>query len=578
MLKDSSLQQIKQSIKDCISRKELEEARQLLEGVCKSNNRDIELWVLAANVHAALSNFDAAIIDYNQALNIGSLNPDSYNNLGYLLQAQGRYPEAIIALKKALDGEKNHLGALYNLARAYTSEGDFSNAEHCYRAALKQRPGLIEAHINLGNVLRKLKRPEEAVSSYKTAIGFDPESFLANLNLASLLEKMHRLDQAMPYAELSLKIYPDSSAAILLLARINRRAGRLHEARALLSRLLELVERPVDKAQAYNELGKVLEELEFYSDAFESFSMANLAWVDILSGSQLSADTFTDRVNSYSRLLTHVGERGWSELPIVSGDRAPVFLVGFPRSGTTLTEQILAAHPHVVSSDEEPFLQQIIARMPEIIKSDASYPDSVLELTPEDIEVLVKEYWQLVESHMGAKVSDRCFIDKLPLNIVDLGLIYRLFPTASVVVLIRDPRDVCVSCFTQSFVPNQAMVHFLDIKKAALLYADVMSLWMKYRDTLPVRWMEVRYEDMVAEMPAVTRRILDFLGEEWDESVLEYAQRSSQRYISTPSYEGVAEPVYAHAVGKWRNYSDDIQEALPTLEPLIKQFGYSMDA
>ena len=578
MLKDSSLRKIKQSVKSCIQRKDLEEAGRLLKGACKSNHRDIELCVLAANVHTELRNFDAAIDDYNKALEIGSLNPDSCNNLGYLLQMQGRHSEAILAFGKALDGEKKHLGALYNLARAYTSVGDFSNAEHFYREAIKQRPGMAEAHINLGNVLRKLKRPDEAMSSYQAAIESDTDSVLAHLNLASLLEKMHNLDKAATHAELSLSLHPESYAATLLLSRINRRTGKLHEARALATRSIELAVRPVDKAQAYNELGKVLEELEFYSDAFESFSRANLAWVDLLSGSQLSADTFTDRVNSYSRLLTHVGERGWSELPIVSGDRAPVFLVGFPRSGTTLTEQILAAHPHVVSSDEEPVLQQIIARMPEIIKSDASYPDSVLELTPEDIEVLVKEYWQLVESHMGAKVSDRCFIDKLPLNIVDLGLIYRLFPTASVVVLIRDPRDVCVSCFTQSFVPNQAMVHFLDIKKAALLYADVMSLWMKYRDTLPVRWMEVRYEDMVAEMPAVTRRILDFLGEEWDESVLEYAQRSSQRYISTPSYEGVAEPVYAHAVGKWRNYSDDIQEALPTLEPLIKQFGYSMDA
>ncbi|TCK19387.1 Tfp pilus assembly protein PilF [Thiogranum longum] len=575
MQKNSSLQQIKQSIKDCIHRKELGKARQLLEQACKSDTRDIELWVLAANVHTALRDFDAAIVDYNQALEIGVLNADSCNNLGYLLQARGRYPEAIIALNKALDREKNHLGALYNLALAYATVGDFSNAEHYYKAALKQRPDLTEAHINLGNALRKLKRPEEAMSSYQAAIASDPKSFLANLNLASLLEKMHDLDQAATHAELSLSLHPESYAATLLLSRINRRVGKLHEARALATRSIELAARPVDKAQAYNELGRVLEGLEIYSDAFDAFSRANQVWTDVISSTQLSADAFKDRVSSYSGLLTHIGEQERSQPQLEACDRAPVFLVGFPRSGTTLTEQILAAHPNVISSDEAPFLQQLIDKIPEIMQSDTSYPESVPGLTPENIEVLVEEYWQLVESHVGAKIGDRCFVDKLPLNIVDLGLIYRLFPTASIVVLIRDPRDVCLSCFTQSFVPNQAMAHFLDIKNTALLYADVMSLWMKYRETLPVKWMELRYEDLVAEMPAVVSRVLDFLGEEWDESVLDYFQNSGQRYISTPSYEGVAEPVYTHAIGKYRNYSDEIQAVLPILDPFIKQFGYA---
>ena len=236
----------------------------------------------------------------------------------------------------------------------------------------------------------------------------------------------------------------------------------------------------------------------------------------------------------------------------------PIFMVGFPRSGTTLTEQILAAHPGLCTAEERPFLDRALA--------GSGYPDG--EVDPAGI----RRAWR--EQTAPLLRDGLPLVDKLPLNIVHAALLSRAFPDARLVVSLRDPRDVCLSCFVQDFVPNEAMVHFFDLERTAALYVAVMSLWIEQRGRLGVPWLELRYEDLVADLPGAARRLLEFLGLPWHEGVLRYHERAAAATVLTPSHQDVCQPIFTRARGRWLRYERHLAPILPTLAPLAAALGY----
>jgi hypothetical protein len=253
---------------------------------------------------------------------------------------------------------------------------------------------------------------------------------------------------------------------------------------------------------------------------------------------------------------------------------SPLFLVGFPRSGTTLTEQALASLDQIVPSDEKPFLSHLIRELPAFLNRPFSYPEDLGKLNTEELVKLRTRYWTLVDSMIGMPGNGKILLDKLPLNIIDLGMVYRLFPDARVIVVIRDPRDCCLSCFMQPFKLNQSMVNFLSLEQSAKFYAVIMDLLAHYREALDLQFLEIRYEDLVADFETEARRLIDFSGEDWDDTVLRYFEHARKRNVSTPSYSAVASPVYSRAIGRWQNYTQQMHPVLKILEPYINKFGY----
>ncbi|MCP5370225.1 MAG: sulfotransferase [Hyphomicrobiales bacterium] len=244
----------------------------------------------------------------------------------------------------------------------------------------------------------------------------------------------------------------------------------------------------------------------------------------------------------------------------------PVFLVGFPRSGTTLVERALAAHPAITASDEYPALDRVVEAV-------AGYPGGLDGLSGPDLARLRALYWQVTEAAFGPDVRQGRYLDKAPMNIVHLGAVRRLFPAARVIVALRDPRDVCVSCFLQDFALNDAMAHFLTLDGAARFYAAVMDLWRHYEATLDLAMLAYRYEDAVADFEGTMRRLVDFIGEPWDPAVASREARA-RTVVATPSYRDVGSEVYARSVGRWRHYAGVMGGALPVLAPLVEAFGY----
>lgn len=369
-------------------------------------------------------------------------------------------------------------------------------------------------------------------------------------------------------AEAAVDLAPGNVAAARVLVRLDHQAQRTDAAR---DRALALLAGPLsdrDRSALNLELA-LIERRRGDVDAAFAAAVRGKA----LAG-ELHRAAGIDR-DHYPQLLARIaGWTGrWPRLP--ADERAdPVLMVGFPRSGTTLLQQILQAHPRVQTLDESgPALAVLRAHFG---GAPARYPDCLERLTDADWGALRAAYFAQIDA---LELPDHdVLVDKLPLNLVRLDYLVRLFPRARVLVSVRDPRDVVLSNFFQDFEANAAMAQFTDLADTARTYAAVMDLWLARRATLPVRWREQRYEDLAADTEAQARELLAFLGVAWDPAVLAHHEAAAGRKISTPSRYDASRPVYRDAVGRWRAFAEHLAPVLPRLTPFVRAFGYADDA
>jgi len=244
----------------------------------------------------------------------------------------------------------------------------------------------------------------------------------------------------------------------------------------------------------------------------------------------------------------------------------PVFLVGFPRSGTTLLEQVLSAHPSLVCIGER---EHLALSAPEA----AADPRALVALTDSDIEAIRAEYWRRIRAETD--VGKRTVLDKLPLNVIFLPLIKRVFPDAKIILALRDPRDVVLSCYQQRFGMNAAMVQFLDLGSAAAYYDKVMKLGLMCRERLDLSIYEVRYEDVVADLETVARNVSAFLELPFDPAMLSFREVALKRNINTPSGRQVVEPIYNRSISRWKRYENELAPVLPLLHAWAARLGYT---
>jgi len=497
--------------------------------------------------------------------------PNALMVLASVRAETGDLPGAIEFYERARAVMPTHIHVLVNLASAYRATGRLREARSSLDAALQVDPRYAIAHNNLGNVLVDLGERREGLRSYERAVALDPRYSDPVASLAKSAEEEHRLDDARRLAERALELAPQNILAALTLARVKLRQDDGTGAATILEALLpgaplsatNLIVAQGYLAEAYDMLGR-------YDDAFAAFTAANA-----LQHGQHAATVARDRgpltPASIARLTAFVAgvDPGvWRSAPPAAA--SPVFLIGFPRSGTTLLDQILASHPGVTTLEER---DTLFDAANELISAEEAFKRWA-DLTPRELERLRELYWRRVRAGLSSTPGTPVFVDKQPLNAALLPLIYRLFPAAKIILALRDPRDVVLSCYQQRFGMNVAMYQLLRLDTATAYYDAVMRLVEVSRAKLPLRLHVVRYEDVVGTFETTIRGVLDFLELGWDEGVRRYAETAKKRPIDTPSAAQVVRPLYRSARGKWRHYTKYLEPYFPTLAPWVKTFGY----
>ena len=493
---------------------------------------------------------------------------------------RGDLVRAESAFKEALKDDKNSVDALVGLGQCLCQQ--WRNNEGVplllragkilVRRARKTRD--VRHLLDLAYLMINLQVSDKALPLLGETLAIAPGYSRVHHTKALALQKKN-IKEAYSSAKRAVELAPDESNAVILLATLEAKQGDLLVAKQRLQRLIDAGV-SVDLARANLELGVILDKLGDYEQAFSCFSEAgklNLKKPEVMAIDKkvVYQDIEINKQVFDAEYLQNCGKK------VNDQQAAPVFLIGFYRSGTTLMEQILGAHPQVATSDEAYILPSVAREISRISQIDGTIQEKIKALTEEQIANLRQFYWQTAERMMGTKLSDRVFVDKTAMNTLNLGLMNTLFPDATVLFALRDPRDVILSCFMQSFGLSSLTVHFLDWVDGARFYTSVMEYWLSVRNHLSMSWMELRYEDVLNDMEGLFRPVFEKLDLEWVSECEQFYQHAQTRTVSTPSFDQVTKPIYHSSVQRWRNYENHFMTLGDLLDSFARDFKYDSE-
>jgi tetratricopeptide (TPR) repeat protein len=483
--------------------------------------------------------------------------------------------------------------------------GDNQGALPLLLRARELAPRHVDLLNALGECLSRLGRSREAVEAFDAAIAIAPDARL-HFGRALALEDLSELDAARAGFEQVLALDPASSEALARLALLAVQRGDAKGARASATRSLAINPRgatariaaataaleekdlagaeeqvvalmrdpdlgPINRAFGHSLAGDILDAQGKTAEAFNAYAASKSvlrAFYAPTVGAYENVRAREQRLAEYFRRADASLWRGAPQKPD-GGPRTHAFLVGFPRSGTTLLEQVLASHPDVTAMPERTCLMDSAS---EFFNFDADL-DRLAVLPEAELDKWRAAYWRRVTETQGA-LSRPVFVDKMPLNAVFLPLIAKLFPDARIIFALRDPRDAVLSCFRRRFAINAGMYEFTALDTAAAYYAAVMDLMQVYRDKLTLDLIETRHESLIADFEGEARRLCDFLGLDFHDSMRAFAGRAKARNIDTPSSAQVARGLSDLGVAQWRRYQLQLKPVLSVLAPYVARFGY----
>ena len=448
--------------------------------------------------------------------------------------------------------------------------GQLEGASRAWERAMQLEPRNAELIVQIGHQYQGLRQPEPARACFARAAAADSKAVNPRISLAVLSEQQHRLDEARTAVEDCLAIDPRDDQARYLSAVLDRRENQLEVAE---SRLRELIQsdpkHPYVRYACRYELAQILDRTGRFDEAMKLLAEAKqlvraLADTEaLLQGYDRAAESARQFASSQPKNIL----RAWTNsFPAPEREVIPplAFLGGHPRSGTTLLEQVLGAHPGVAALDEP------LAFADMLQPAFCQTPDH----SSAQLNVLRRLYTRALLDEVGAAGNGKLLLDKNPSLTVQLPVWLRVFPELRVVIALREPRDVVLSCYFQNILLNATNVNFLSLERLAKHYADLMDIWLAVREWEGFAWLEPRYEAIVADLEPEGRRVTAFLGLEWHEEQKRFYEKSRQKQLYSPTYQDVTRPVYASSVGRWRAYEQHLAPILPALDPYCRRFGY----
>lgn len=544
------------------------------------------------SIERAQGNRDIALEWYRKALSIDANFLESLTNLGAVLVEEDRAQEAIEPLLKVLAVFPNSPEALCNLGLAYFKLDAFDKAQSLLSRSLQNRPQYAEALVGLAKVYQELDHLPEALNLLQQAVNQTSVKADAWCQLGSLYTEMAKEDLAKDAFERALALEPAYVDALTGLANLSLEAGDSMKAKQMLELALSIDPSHISahfhltqvgkvKAEDSNlavlktlgstvealssdkqisvhyALGKAYDDLGSYKEAFPHFLEGAR-----LKRSKLQFDSNEETTNMNSLIDWFTPERYQALRGAGVSDKSPIFILGMPRSGTTLTEQIIASHPLVHGAGE---LQDLL----QVVQDHGSngqgigYPGSLVGVTKEKLTQWGGEYLKRLRIHSDDALR---ITDKMPSNYLALGLIPLMLPNAKIIHVKRNPIDTCLSCFTRLFNRHQNATY--DLKELGMHYQNYARLMDHWRSVLPPEsFLEVEYEAIVEDIEPQARKLIEWIGLDWDQACLDFYK--NKRSIRTASLTQVRQPIYSSSVARWKNYEAFLQPLLAQLEPLL---------
>ena len=558
-----------------LRRGQLEDAARYIDAALALDDQDPKLFNQRGRLRNNLGDLDQAESDFRHALELDPNFADALSNLGHVLRRQGfadaanqcfrkalaRDPEhsaanlnlgaalfeqgkpdkAILLLERGLKENMTNMAGRYNLALAYHQVGRFDEAVYTYRQVIAAGSRDPDAYSNLAAALQAMGDVEGAVCGFQSALQMSPGHAPSLAGLAGLLELAGDYDKGISILAPHLKQGTATPIMHVAYAQLLRRLDRGAEALRHLMPMAKVdIADPAERSAVFFTLGDLLDETGDYERAFAAYYRANR-----LRGSRYSRP---GREREVTRLMETFSKKNLENMPRSGRDtETPVFIVGMPRSGTSLVEQILASHSLVFGAGELREIGLMAIRLG-INDSNIPYPECVLEMDIRQLRECSGSYISKIERSSGG--ADRV-IDKMWQNFEHLGLLELIYPRARVIHCLRDPLDTGLSCYQQSF-GTAGPPFAADLVDIGHYYGQYRRLMDHWREVSGLRMLTVRYEDLVADPESESRRLVDFLGLDWEESCLRFYENT--RMVRTASHAQVRRPVYSSSVGRASHY------------------------
>ena len=514
----------------------------------------------------------------------------AYCHLGMVHFDRGKLDEAVAAYRNATRNKRDYAEAHSNLGNALRRQAKLEEAVTAHRKAIRIKPDFAVAHCNLGNALQSQGKLDEAVAAYRDAIRIKPDWAVAFSNLGVALFGQGKLDEGVAAFRQAIALQPNFADAHNNLGFGLVQLGRLAEARVAFEQAIRLAPRNVtyrrnlgdiipfvagdnnlvaleqlagehavlsvgDQIELHFALGKAYDDVGRHADAFRQWLDGNALKRSQIAYNEAGSLRELDRSRT---IFTSEFIRTWQNVGNQSS--IPIFILGMPRSGTTLVEQILASHPQVFGGGELEYLRKAVEGIRTPPGDSAAFPELKLGMASENFRDVASRYLAEIE-RLAPGASH--VTDKMPSNFVFAGLIHLALPNATIIHTIRDPIDTCLSCFSKLFSGDQNYAYDLaELGRYYRHYQSLMEYW--HRVLPPDRILDVRYEDVVDDLEGQARRIIAHCGLDWDPRCLAFYQ--TDRPVRTASATQVRQPIYHSAIGRWRAYVDWLGPLLAELD------------
>lgn len=572
---------------DCARQGRFEEARKLLSAVCRAEPRDAEALCLLGAVSGQLGDYERALDCCRKATLLQPDYAEAWYNLAQACMHCNRFGEAANAYRKVVGLAPDYADAHFNLGFALEQTGDYEAAARSYRKAIDIRPDHVEAYCNLGNLLNNLAQGsrEEGINYLRVAVRLAPRNPQARLYLGRALTQAGRIDEALEHYGTILEHAPHDTEAIAAMAVALEKQGDFDQALALLSphldkadghianafslvaphfdrapEAIELLDRALragslereDSRTLHFRLGALLDKAGDYGRAFEHFRQANAIKRSDYEPRETLAQF--DEIEAFFEASRLAG------LPRSGNDSTlPIFIVGMPRSGTTLVEQILDSHPDVHGAGELVLLEETLRTVTAHSRSRHGYPACLEDASESALAAAAASHLEKLREY--APQASR-IVDKMPHNFKYLGLIELLFPSARVIHCRRHPMDTCLSIYTYDF--NARHGYATELEWLGQYYRRYLALMEHWKQVLHIPLLDISYEDMIEDQEGTTRRLIDFCDLPWDERCLDF--HKNRRSVNTISYDQVRRPIYRKSVARWRHYETELEPLRRALE------------